>query len=367
MRRVFLYTIGPGTPLFERYGHTLLCTREAAGEEESGTCTDYGVSNAPSGLDLVWGTLRGKPTFVATGVTEQLALASFRGQGRAIDRQELPLDEAAASTLAGTLASQVASGWSYAYHPRESNCASHPRDLIDGAFGGRLHAEALARPLPVDPDLATYRSQFEAGLSGHVLELGIGALIAGTPADPIPDAWQTMYQPERLRDGVTSYLGAPVTSIATRVDHPLPTSPSIGRGALLVLGLAAYAVARRMHRFSWALGALAVLLGVPALLVDLLALISVWPEFSHNWVLLLLWPTDLALPWLRERALLAYAKVRIGVAALLAAGELVSVIHQPILPVALFAALPMLGIVLAHRARDLRDRLAAEAVASPEV
>ncbi|RYZ64558.1 MAG: hypothetical protein EOP08_08740 [Proteobacteria bacterium] len=105
----------------------------------------------------------------------------------------------------------------------------------------------------------------------------------------------------------------------------------------------------------------ALALGVPALLLDLLALVSVWPEFSHNWVLLLLWPTDLALPWLRERALLGYVKARIAVAAVLAAAELVGLVHQPILPVALFAALPMLGMLLAHRVRSAQNRVAVAA------
>lgn len=351
MRTVFLYTIGQGTPLFERYGHTLLCVRDdaAQADQETGACTDYGVANATSAFDLVWGTLRGKPIFVATAVTEQLALEVFRGEGRSIERQRLPLDAARAESLAHTLEEQTRTGWTFAYHPREANCASYPRDLIDGAVLGKLKAEALAHPITPDPDLATYRSQFEAGLSGHVFELSVGALISGTPADPVPDGWQTMYQPERLRDGVAQYLGAPAEPVAARVDHPLPTSPSIGRGVLLVLGIALYVLARRMQRIRAARSVLGLVLGVPALCLDALASISVWPEFSHNWVLLLLWPTDLALPFLRQRTLLIYAKARIGVALLLALAELAGVIRQPILPIALFAALPMIGILLAHR------------------
>ncbi len=349
MRTVFLYTIGPGTPLFERYGHTLLCVRDGD-VEASGTCTDYGVANATSASDLIWGTLRGKPQFVATAVTEQLALDTFRGEGRAIERQRLPLDEAQTTQLSQALEAHMQSGWAYAYHPRESNCSSHPRDLIDAATQGAFQREALARTIPPDPDLATYRSQFEAGLSGHLFELSVGALISGTPADPIPDGWQTMYQPERLRDGAATYLGAPVEQVAARIDHPLPTSPSIGRASLLLLGLGLYLLARRTTRMRAARPLIGAVLGSMALFLHALALISVWPEFSRNWVLLLLWPTDLALPWLRERALLGYAKLRLGVCATLALAELVGVIHQPILPVALLAGLPMLGLLLALRA-----------------
>jgi hypothetical protein len=349
MRRVLLYTIGQGTPLFERYGHTLLCVQDTPDIEESGTCTDFGVSNAKGVVDLAWGTLRGHEMFVATAVPEKIALDTFRGEGRSIDRQVLPLEPTDIDNLAATLQHQVESGWSYAYHPRLSNCASHPRDLIGIASSGTLRLEAEAHPLEANPDLARYRDQFEAGLSGHLGELMIAEVVAGTPAEPRPTAWETMYQPDRLRDGVAKYLGAPVESIAVRVDHPLPTSPSIGRGAFLALAVVLYALAVRMHRLQFARFVIGLVLGVPALALELLAAVSVWPEFSHNWVLALLWPTDLALPWMRTRTLMGYARVRVAVAALVALGELAGVVAQPILPIALLAALPMIGILIAHR------------------
>ena len=352
MRRVVLYTIGQGTPLFERYGHTLLCVQDTAAPEESGTCTDYGVSNATGVADLAWGTLRGHEMFVATSVPESVALQVFRGEGRAIDRQVLPLEQAQADNLADMLQRQVETGWKYAYHPRLSNCASHPRDLIGIASGGKLRLEAEANGIEPNPDLARYRDQFEAGLSGHLGELTIAAFVAGTPADPKPGPWDTMYQPEQLRDGVAKYLGAPVESVAARVDRPLPTSPSIGRGAILVVAIGLYALAVRMHRLRFARFVVALALGVPALVLEFLALVSVWPEFSHNWVLALLWPTDLALPWMRERVLTTYAKVRIAVAALVALGELASLVAQPILPIAALAALPMIGVLAAQRQRQ---------------
>ncbi len=349
MRRVVLYTIGQGTPLFERYGHTLLCVQDTdSTAAESGTCTDFGVSNATGVADLAWGTLRGRPMFVATAVPERIALDTFRGEGRSIDRQMLPLEPAAADELAHTLQQRVETGWSYAYHPRLSNCASHPRDLIEAASNGSLRREAEAHPREPNPDLARYRDQFEAGLSGHLGELVIAELVAGTPAEAKPNAWETMYQPDQLRDGVATYLGAPVESVAARVDHPLPTSPSIGRGVLFVLAVVLYAIGVRMHRLHGARFGIGLALGLPALVLDALAAVSVWPELSHNWVLALLWPTDLALPWLRGRALLAYAKIRIAVAALIAVGELAGVVAQPILPVAALAALPMIGILIAH-------------------
>lgn len=351
MRRVVLYTIGQGTPLFERYGHTLLCAQDDAAPAESGTCTDFGVSNATGVADLAWGTLRGHAMFVATAVPEKVALDTFRGEGRSIDRQVLPLAPAEAENLASTLQQRVETGWSYAYHPRLSNCASHPRDLVGLASNGKLRLEAEAHPREVHPDLARYRDQFEAGLSGHLGELVIAELVAGTPAEPVPNAWDTMYQPDQLRDGVAAYLGAPVESVAVRVDHPLPTSPSIGRGAILLLAVGLYALGARMHRLQFARFVIGLALGLPALALEVLAAVSVWPEFSHNWVLALLWPTDLALPWLREGALLTYARVRIGVAALVVVGELVGLVAQPILPVAALAALPMIGILIAHKKR----------------
>ncbi len=351
MRRVVLYTIGQGTPLFERFGHTLLCVQHVGAPDESGLCTDYGVSNASSLFNLAWGTLRGREMFVATAVPENVALSLFRGQGRAIDRQVLPLDDAQADHLADMLQRQVESGWSYAYHPRTSNCASHPRDLIGIASGGKLRIESEIHGIEPHPDMAHYRDQFEAGLSGHLGELMVAAFVTGTSADGKPNAWDAMYLPEALRDGVATYLGASTESVATRVDRPLPTSPSIGRGAIVVLAFALYALASRMHRLHFARFVVAFMLGVPALVMDFFALVSSYPEFIQNWVTALVWPSDLVLPWLRGRALTIYATVRVAVAAAIALGELVGVISQPILPIAAYVALPMLGVLAAQRTR----------------
>ena len=358
MRKVLLYTVGQGYPLFERYGHTLLCVREsgeATAEEmspsalETGRCIDYGVSDAKSGSALVWGTLRGEPMFVATEVAEKVALDSFRGEGRSIERQELALEPAQSEALADLLLADIEHGFRYAYDPRLANCASYPRDRIDQAVGGQLKAEALARPLPVDPQLARYRDQLEAGLSGHTFELTVAVLIAGTPADPEPDAWATMYQPERLRDGVARYLKSPVEMVAARVDHPLPTSTVLGHGVFVLLALLFGWRFGKGAPGRWALGAYAALLGILALCMDFLALLSVWSELSHNWVLALLWPTDVLLPWMKPRILLHYARFKVAVCALIALGELLFVVHQPILAVAAFAGLPMLSLLLAAR------------------
>jgi hypothetical protein len=135
----------------------------------------------------------------------------------------------------------------------------------------------------------------------------------------------------------------------------LPTSPIIGRVALLILGVALWGLVRSPVGMRRALVGVALVLGGMALIADVVALVVVWPEFRHNWALALLLPTDLALPFLAPRSLATYARARAGMAGLVLLLEIVGVVSQPILPVALLVFLPMVAIDRSARKAALQQ------------
>jgi hypothetical protein len=342
-----LYTIGAGDYLYSRYGHSLLCV--------DGRCVDYGVPDREDALHMAWASVRGEPIFVPVAVDEQVALGVFRGQGRSIDAQRLPLSEAELGKLRARLDADLRERRAYAYHPYRSNCTTQVRDRLDEAMNGRLQAARSRRVT------ATYRDLSEEGLSGRLGELTLLAFLLGDPAEQKPTGWDVMFLPEGLRDGLTEQLHVVPERLEERKAMILPTSRAVGRAALVILALAVAGLVRwgardaraggaPSRRARIALGVAASVLGGMALIADLVALVVVWPEFRHNWALLALLPTDLAMPWLSPRRLRLYALGRVGIAALLAALEVAGVIAQPMLHLSIVVAVPMLSIAALARA-----------------
>lgn len=348
-RTVLLYTIGPGDAFYSRYGHSLVCVREAGAAEESGRCFDYGIADRDDFFHIGWTSVRGSAAFVPIAVEERVVLASFGGEGRAIERQVLPLAAAEADALITRMEREVRERTAYAYHPYFANCTTALRDRIDGVTAGRL------RPGRATPASARFREIMEEGVSGRLGELLLMALFLGAPNDHVPNGWEIMYVPSALRDGVLDRFGAAVESVAERQAVILPTSRSVGKVALFVLSLLLFATVRGAARFARlrsALFAVGFVLGTLGAAVGMVAALVVWPELSRNWALAVLLPTDLALPYLSPPWLVRYARIRIAMVGLLGLLELVSVITQPILPLVALVAMPMWAIVTV-----LRDEL----------
>lgn len=357
---VDLYTIGPGSYLFSRYGHSLLCVRRAAGPQDApGRCYDYGVPDRDEALHMAWASIRGQAIFVPIAIDETIVLDTFRGQGRSIERQRLALSSVEAARLADALERDVRERRAYAYHPYFANCTTQIRDRIDEATSGRL------RPGKKDAPTQRFRDMAEAGLSGRLVELGALAFLLGGPSERRPSPWEAMFVPETLRDAVTDRFGVAPERVAERQAVILPTSRAVGRLALVVLALALSIFVRHAlrRRPRVGLAVLAFVLGGMAIVADFVAALVVWPEFRQNAALALLLPTDLLLPWLPSRWLSRYALARAVLAATMAALEIGGVIAQPILPVALLVGLPMFAIFSALRERA-RDGEAPAAVAA---
>lgn len=358
---VDLYTVGQGSYLYSTYGHAILCVREAGTKaaEGKGACYDYGVADKEDTLHVLWASLRGVAIFTPVKIDDRTLVSFFEEQGRAIERQTLPLADEEARALATRLERDVTTRWSYAYHPISANCATQLRDRIDEATKGRLRA-GLA-----DPGKATFRQRFDAGLTGRMFELAALALAMGPTTDRAPNGWEAMYLPDGLRDGVKERFGVAPEALAERQAVLLPTSAAGGRLALFVLAFALFLTIRlgaRRNRLARATTIVGLALGVLALAIDVTALVSTWPEFSRNWCLLVLLPTDLALGFLPRRHLTPYVRARLGMVLVVALLELVGVLAQPLLVAVALVALPMAGLLGALRAAT---RSEAETGAAP--
>ncbi len=346
-RTVDLYTIGPSSEFPSRFGHSLLCVRDAGKDvPESGRCYDYGVADDQSVSHVVWTSVRGTPSFVPVMVDEKLVFDFFKGQGRQIERQRLPLSAEETERLVSAMDAEVRAKRAYAYHPYWANCATKLRDHLDTATGGRL------KPGPSSPPKGNLREYMEEGHSGHLGILTAMALYLGEGNDHAPTPWEAMLLPAVLRDGVAERLGAKPEQLQGRLEAVLPTSRAIGRIVVFILAfvlLASSRVAIRRGRQRFGLGLVGGVLGVLAISIEAAALLVKWPEISHNWALVLLLPTDLLLPRMTDKVRVLYLRVRIGMAVLFAVLEVANVVHQPMLHLATLVALPMLGILSAFR------------------
>jgi hypothetical protein len=362
-----LYTIGAGDYFYARFGHTLLCVRPAGSDvaELGASCYDYGVPSRQEFFSIGWGAVRNHVDFVPIIVPEKTVVEFFKGQGRAVERQHLPLMPDEAATLAKRLQNDVDQKVGYAYHPYWRNCTTALRDHLDVATKGRLHAG------PFTPAPGKFREIFEEGLSGRILELTLMALVLGSPENNrVPTPWESMFLPINLRDGARDRLGAPIEKLADRQAVILPTSRAIGRIGLFFLSLLLFVsirIAARRKRLRAGLFVSGLTLGFLGTFLVVVSALVVWPEIKHNWALALLVPTDLALPFLLERKklLVGYARVRIAVAIVLALLELAGVISQPLLPLVALVVFPFTGLLGALRAQEEAKEEATEQAASP--
>jgi hypothetical protein len=345
-RRVVLYTVGPTREVFSRFGHSILCVRSDGDEPSRGArCYDYGVGEGDSVPRIVALALREEPTHVPVAVDELVVLNHFRGQGRRIERQDVALDAPAIDQLQSAIEAEIRDHRGYAYNPYWANCATKLRDHLDAATNGRLRAGPSIQPP------GTFRDYMEHGHRGDVVLLGAMALGLGVGHEVVPTPWQAMLLPTALRDGVFERLGAPPEVVSEHVGPVLPASPSAGRVAVVVFALALAGAARsaiRRNRARLAFAMVGAALGLLALAVDAFAAFTKWPEIAHNWALFVLWPTDLALPFLGDGTRRRYVVVRLGAVGLVALLALFGLVAQAIAAPLALAVLP-LATLLATR------------------
>mgnify|MGYP000190312000 CR=1 FL=1 len=209
--------------------------------------------------------------------------------------------------------------------------------------GLALAASALA---PGDPPLREY---VRRGFAGQPLLLLLTDLLLGRAADRPTSRWQGMFLPAVLRSEIAQKFGAPVETFYERSDRGTTVPGGHPRAGALLLAFVGLALAglillgARIGRPRLGRTAAALPLGVIALALLVVAVASPAAELRYNEVLLILWPTDLALPFFSRPATQRYCQLRLLVLALCILASLVHLLIQPLAGPLLLAGLPLLA------------------------
>ena len=210
---VYLLTMGPGSMIWEKFGHNAIVIRDTA----AGTAIAYnwGVFSFEQ-EDFMQRFLAGRMLYImATQDADQLVRA-YAADDRSIWLQELRLAPAQRAEL------QAFVRWNarpenraYRYDYYLDNCSTRVRDALDVVLGGRLRAATA--DVPAD---ATYRDHTRRLLQGRPLAYAGTLLGLGQPVDRPIDLWEEMFLPLALREHIRSVRvpgpdGEPVPLVAS--------------------------------------------------------------------------------------------------------------------------------------------------------
>ena len=260
---VYLATYGPGTAVWEKFGHNAIWIRDQ--NERGGTTYNYGMFDFDA-VDFYPRFMRGDMLYkmgVFRGLAEAEA-AQYIDRDRTVWIQELALTPAQRLALRDFLERNWAQdSGAYRYDYFRDNCSTRIRDALDSVLGG-----ALKSALGDVPTGTTFRSHsLRLTASSPTTYTGL-VLGLGLPTDQPITAWEETFIPMRLMERLRaiSVAGQPLVArewtqyVSTRPPPPdVPPSRTviylgIGLlvGAFLVL-LGRRAPRGRMARLGWAL------------------------------------------------------------------------------------------------------------------
>lgn len=235
--RVDLYTYGPGTIYWERFGHDALVIADTASGESD--AFNYGLFNF-SERDFLLNFARGRMTYMAAAWPTADDLAQYQSEGRWIVDQQLNLTPPQRAALRDFLVWNVQPrNARYAYDYYTQNCTTRIRDALDRALGGALREQTQSQPRAF-----TYRSQTDRLMAGQPWLMLLFDLGLGPYADQPLNGWSGSFLPSQLMDslrGVRTPDGQPLVISETRIANARlpapPFSPPDLRWPLLVAGL----------------------------------------------------------------------------------------------------------------------------------
>ncbi len=294
---VDLVVVGPGEPIWSRFGHVLLRVDDR--------CYDF-ASNPSYDEAFVWDYFRGEARFRVVAEPWDDVFRRNVARDRSIWTRPLRLTPTERVRLRAALEAATAPDRrAYVYEHQRDNCVTRLRDVLDAVTGGALRRAAHAG--------GTYRPETLGALAG-LLGAQIGIDLIGGPSQEIaPDAWAWCYLPERLDEVVAGAVRGDGSRIAgSRNARHVRSGPPVHQGTLydgriaVLLGAVAAAVAILLSRRAG--GAVALLVtsafAAAGTLLWALAALSAVRDYAWSDNALLFWPLDLLL------LLTAYRRLR---------------------------------------------------------
>ncbi|MEO1269672.1 MAG: DUF4105 domain-containing protein [Myxococcota bacterium] len=346
--RIEFHTMGVGDDIFSLFGHSALCVIDS--QTPTGRCYNYGTSDFRNPVWLTWEVLRGRAPFWVSRMSKPMMLRVYRRQDRTEYIQVLPLTDEEERRLSMLLQHEaLPENKHYVYNHFFDNCATRLRDHIDTATRGRLSAGAHDELLSI-----TFRDYVRQGLAMQPALLTLTEFMLGRSLDRQVTLWEAMFLPQVMRQEVQKRFGVEPTIVYTRQKDD--GSPDPNRGWQILLGIALLALALttttalvssgeqrplstragRVRRLGLVVAGL--LLGVPALMIGLMIVLSSLPEFRYNEAMLVFLPTDLMLIGLSGVRLRRYLQIRVGWLAVVTVLTAVGLLSQPLwAPIALAA------------------------------
>ncbi len=190
---VYLATIGPGEPVWTRFGHSALIVADRGSGRD--IAYNYGMFSFEQ-ENFIGRFLQGRMMYWMRGFGADAHLRAHMAQGRTIWLQELALTVDQRDSLAVFLAwNDQPENRFYRYDYYLDNCATRIRDAIDLVIGGRIRVQTDT----ASADDPTYRHHTRRAFAEAPL-VYTGTLFAlGQPVDRRTTPWEEMWLPEAMQ------------------------------------------------------------------------------------------------------------------------------------------------------------------------
>jgi hypothetical protein len=189
---VYVMTMGPGSLVWERFGHNAIWVQDAARGTDK--AYNYGLFDFEQ-ENFILRFVQGRMLYWMEGFDAYMTAELYRRDNRSVWIQELNLTPAERVRLRDFLEwNEREENRYYRYDYYRDNCSTRVRDAIDLVLGGRLRESTAA------PAGATFRSHTRRLTTNDIpiytgLQMGLGS-----PVDRPISKWEEMFLPLKLRE-----------------------------------------------------------------------------------------------------------------------------------------------------------------------
>ena len=303
---VSLLTCGPGSDIYELYGHTALRVRHLG--DDNGWVFNYGVFDfdAPN---FVWRFIKGQTDYMLGVCDYATFLQTYDRLGRYVDEQVLNLQSQEKERLYAALVENWSQeGWTYRYNFLSDNCTTRAVNMVVQVIDGKV-----VWPKIDDQTPSTLREVVhECSATQSPWGCFAQDLMLGSEVDERAGVAQLMFSPlyaEQFLDKavVTDEEGKnerPLVAKKQRVltpQHPVqhkpfPITPMAAMLMLLAVAMLVGGYERRKHRVVYGFDyVLMAIMGLAGCVIAMLFFASEHPAVDSNWLIVLLNPLPLLL------------------------------------------------------------------------